>query len=297
MAATTPSQVQRAVVSLQDSVSKLRNSALRFPKPFSEMLLNFAGDVERAMALSSAGQLQVALRDQVTPVCQQTISNRYPFVRGSNSDAPLADFAKLFAPGGVMDTFFKQYLDAHADRSKPQWTWRQNSELAGTLSLDTLQAFQRASEIRDAFFQTGGNVPVVQLTVKPASASDASVQLEIGGTVIASPTASAANSLPTNAPCTACLSSLRCWYNGREHRFAPRYQRRARAASHQSLSEPVRGRCFACLRRAASRCTARSPPQTLPSRGYVLRYDFTSAASRNPLNLAALRAFKCPSAI
>ena len=114
LAATTPSQVQRAVVSLQDSVSKLRNSALRFPKPFSEMLLNFAGDVERAMALSSAGQLQVALRDQVTPVCQQTISNRYPFVRGSNSDAPLADFAKLFAPGGVMDSF----LQAVSGRSR-----------------------------------------------------------------------------------------------------------------------------------------------------------------------------------
>jgi hypothetical protein len=31
--------------------------------------------------------------------------------------------------------------------------------------------------------------------------------------------------------------------------------------------------------------------------GYLLRYDFTSAASRNPLNLAALRTFKCPSAI
>ena len=31
--------------------------------------------------------------------------------------------------------------------------------------------------------------------------------------------------------------------------------------------------------------------------GHVLRYDFTSAASRNPLNLAALRAFKCPSGI
>ena len=74
-----------------------------------------------------------------------------------------------------MDSFFKQYLDAHADRSKPQWTWRQNTELAGTLSLDTLQAFQRAAEIRDAFFQTGGNIPFVQLTVKPAFVSDASV--------------------------------------------------------------------------------------------------------------------------
>ena len=154
------------------------------------MLLNLAADVEREVALSSAGQLQIALRDQVTPVCQQTIDSRYPFFRGSSNDVPLADFAKLFGPGGVMDTFFKQYLDAHADRSKPQWTWRQNTELARTLSLDTLQAFQRASEIRDAFFQTGGNIPTVQLMVKPAFVSNASVTLEIGGAVIADPSAS-----------------------------------------------------------------------------------------------------------
>jgi type VI secretion system protein ImpL len=188
LAATTPAQIPRAVSALQESVSKLRSSAARFPKPFSDMLQSLTGDVEREVALSSAGQLQVALRDQVTPACQQTISNRYPFVRGSNSDVPLADFAKLFSPGGVMDTFFKQFLDPHADRSKPQWTWRQNTELARTLSLDTLRTFQRAAEIRDAFFQTGGNIPFVQLTVKPSflTIPGAYARFEIGGTVIAS---------------------------------------------------------------------------------------------------------------
>ena len=295
LAATTPSQVQRAVVSLQDSVSKLRNSALRFPKPFSEMLLNFAGDVERAMALSSAGQLQVALRDQVTPVCQQTISNRYPFVRGSKSDAPLADFAKLFAPGGVMDTFFKQYLDAHADRSKPQWTWRQNSELAGTLSLDTLQAFQRASEIRDAFFQTGGNVPVVQLTVKPASATDANVQLEIGGTVIASPTAPA-NSLPTNAPVQpASASPVLVQWPGASLRAA--ISATSAGGQPSVLERTGPWSLFRLLEAGGVSVHGEVATANFAVGGYVLRYDFTSAASRNPLNLAALRAFKCPSAI
>ena len=295
LAATTPSQVQRAVASLQDSVSKLRNSALRFPKPFSDMLQNFAGDVEREMALSSAGQLQVALRDQVTPVCQQTISNRYPFVRGSKSDAPLADFAKLFAPGGVMDTFFKQYLDAHADRSKPQWTWRQNSELAGTLSLDTLQAFQRASEIRDAFFQTGGNVPVVQLTVKPASASDANVQLEIGGTVIASPTAPA-NSLPTNAPVQpASASPVLVQWPGASLRAA--ISATSAGGQPSVLERTGPWSLFRLLEAGGVSVHGEVATANFAVGGYVLRYDFTSAASRNPLNLAALRAFRCPSAI
>jgi type VI secretion system protein ImpL len=289
LAATTPSQTQRAIISLQDSVSKLRNSALRFPKPFSDMLLNFTGDVERAMALSSAGQLQVALRDQVTPVCLQTISNRYPFVRGSTNDAALADFAKLFGPGGVMDAFFKQYLDAHADRSKPQWTWRANSELAGTLSPDTLQTFQRASEIRDAFFQTGGNVPVVQLTVKPAFVSEGNVQLEIGGTVIAS-------AMPSNAPQPASTPPVLVQWPGASLRAA--ISAAAGTGGPPSVLERTGPwSLFRLLEAGGLSVRGESATANFAVGGNVLRYDFTSAASRNPLNLAILRAFKCPSGI
>ncbi len=100
---------------------------------------------------------------------------------------PLADFGRVFGAGGTMDAFFKQYLEPNVDKSKAQWTWRQNSELARTLSPETLRTFQRAADIRDAFFQTGGNIPLVQLTVKPLPPLIPGVKLEIGGTTIANP--------------------------------------------------------------------------------------------------------------
>ena len=275
-------------------MSKLRNSSARFPKPFSDMLLNLAADVEREVALSSAGQLQLALRDQVTPVCQQTIANRYPFVRGSNNDVPLADFAKLFGPGGVMDTFFKQYLDAHADRSKPQWTWRQNTELARTLSPDTLQAFQRAAEIRDAFFQTGGNVPIVQLTVKPAFVSDASVTLEIGGTVIASQTPS--NTVSANNQQPASPAPVLVQWPGASLRAA--ISAATSAGGQPSVLERTGPwSLFRLLEAGGVSVHGEIATANFAVGGSVLRYDFTSAASRNPLNLATLRGFKCPSGI
>jgi type VI secretion system protein ImpL len=260
------------------------------------MLANFASDVEHAMALSSAGQLQVALRDQVTPVCQQTVSNRYPFVRGSSNDTPLADFAKLFAPGGVMDTFFKQFLDAHADRSNSQWTWRQNSELAQTLSLETLQAFQRATEIRDAFFQTGGNVPVVQLTVKPGFVSDANIQLEIGGTVIGNPTGQAANSMfPNGQVQPASTAPVMVQWPGASLRTAVSAVGVTGQPSVLERTGPWS--LFRLLEAGGLTVHGLDATANFAVGGYLLRYDFTSAASRNPLNLAALRAFKCPSAI
>jgi len=309
LAATTPSQVQRAIVSLQDSESKLRNSAERFPKPFSDMLLGLASDLERSVAVSSAGQLQVALRDQVTPVCQQTISNRYPFVRGSSSDVPLADFAKLFGTGGVMDTFFRQFLDAYTDRSRPQWRWRQNSELSSTLSPDTLDAFQRAAEIRDAFFQTGGNIPFVQLAVTPGPVAGASARLEIGGNSIASPTidtgASAASSTaPAHAPAPSAAAAVQSAPAGPVLVQWPGASLRAAISVATTTSAPPsvleRTGPWALFRLAEAgglSVHGGGASASFAVGGYVLHYDFSSGATQNPLNLAALRSFRCPSGI
>ena len=186
-----PQMTAQATTSLQTQVAALRNNASRMPPPFSDMLRGAAAEFEGSIAASTAGQLLQSLRDQVTPVCQQTITNRYPFVRGSNQEVPLGDFAKLFSPNGVMDKFFTQFLAPYADTSRPEWTWRKESPVGRSLSPETLKQFQNAAYIRDAFFQTGGNVPQVSLAIKPprAPAAGVDIKTEIGGTVIASPTA------------------------------------------------------------------------------------------------------------
>lgn len=114
----TPQLTAQATASLQSQVAALRNNASRMPPPFSDMLRAAAAEFEGSIAASTAGQILQALRDQVTPVCQQTVTNRYPFVRGSNQEVPLADFAKLFSPNGIMDKFFTQFLASYADTSR-----------------------------------------------------------------------------------------------------------------------------------------------------------------------------------
>jgi type VI secretion system protein ImpL len=305
--ASEPSQVQRALTSLQDSESKLRNSAERFPKPFSDMLLGLAGDLERTVAVSSAGQLLVALRDQVTPVCQTTIANRYPFVRSSSSDVPLADFGKLFGTGGAMDTFFKQYLDAYTDRSRPQWRWRQNSEMASTLSPETLASFQLAAQIRDAYFQTGGNIPFVQLAVKAEPVSGGTVKLELGGNVITSPTlpseTGGAGGLFGSSP-TASAGSVPPSSNspvlvqwpGAGLRAAVSVAGSANAAP-SVLERTGQWSLFRLLEAGGLSTHGGAASAAFSVGGYMLHYDFVSAATQNPLNLALLRSFQCPSRI
>lgn len=299
LAATTPSQVPRAVASLQDSLTRLRNGAARFPKPFSDMLLTLVAQVERSVALSSAGQLQIALRDQVMPVCEQTIANRYPFVRGSNNDVPLADFGKLFGSGGVMDMFFQHYLDPYVDRSGPRWRWRQSSELAQTLSAQTLAEFQLASQIRDAFFQTGGNIPYVQIAVQPGPVASGLARLEIGGMVINNPsTPSQASILPSLRPHPQPLTTapvLVQWPGASLHAEVSAAADENSAPSVLERSGPWA--LFRLLEAGGLSVHGETASARFAVGGNILEYTFSSGATRNPLNLAALRSFRCPSGI
>ena len=140
-----PQMTAQATASLQTQVAALRNNASRMPPPFSDMLRGAAAEFEGSIAASTAGQLLQSLRDQVTPVCQQTVTNRYPFVRASNQEVPLGDFAKLFSPNGVIDKFFTQFLAPYADTSRPDWTWRKDSPVGRSLSAETLKQFQNAA--------------------------------------------------------------------------------------------------------------------------------------------------------
>ncbi len=113
-----PMEAPRANAALQALLAALQNSAARMPRPFSDMMRGALSEFEGDVASSTAGQLLVALRDQVLPECRRIITERYPFTRGSDQDVPLADFGRLFGAGGLLDAFFKQNLQPHADTSQ-----------------------------------------------------------------------------------------------------------------------------------------------------------------------------------
>lgn len=182
VAANNPAQAAQANNALVTQVASLRANASRFPQPFEQMIRAAASDFEGDATGASAGQLAQEV-NEISRVCQQIVANRYPFVRGSEREVPMGDFGRLFGPGGILDKFFNQSLAPLAEQSKKQWTWRLDSPLARKLSLATLREFQRAAEIRDAFFPTGGIVPSVGMTVTPLSLSTdtTTAKLEING--------------------------------------------------------------------------------------------------------------------
>ena len=294
-----PQMTAQATNSLQTQVAALRNNASRMPPPFSDMLRGAAAEFEGSVAASTAGQLLQSLRDQVTPVCQQTITNRYPFVRGSNQEVPLGDFAKLFSPNGIIDRFFTQFLAPYADTSRPDWTWRKDSPVGRSLSPDTLKQFQSAAYIRDAFFQTGGSVPQVSLAIKPprAAGPGVDVKTEIGGTVITSQGTPSGGSVfgasPPPPPSSTAPSTVQ--WPGPSPRTAISVSSETGPPSVLERTGPWS--LFRMLEAGSLSTKGETASATFIVAGNELNYQISTGSIRNPLNLATLREFRCPSGI
>jgi type VI secretion system protein ImpL len=60
----------------------------------------------------------------------------------------------VFGGNGYFERFFKQYLEP-ADATQREWKWRQDNPVAKQMSAETVRQFQRAAQIRDAFFASG----------------------------------------------------------------------------------------------------------------------------------------------
>jgi type VI secretion system protein ImpL len=127
-------------------------------------------------------RIDAELRAQIADFCVKAIGGRYPFVRTSAQDVTPEDFARLFAPSGLLDGFFQKYLAPHVDTASQPWRFKDVN--MGQSS--TLGEFQRAQIIRDVFFRGGGNTPSIQLEFKPVE-MDASIQqflLDVDGKLV-----------------------------------------------------------------------------------------------------------------
>ena len=172
----------------RESIRTMRASANRFPGPFDRLLRNASDEFENNVAVSVISDLQKALAESVTPVCKQVVTGRYPFSKGASQEVALLDFGKVFGPNGVMDRFQTNNLAQYIDTSKAEWTWKKDSKIGQSLTQASLREFQRASQIREAFFANGPQ-PGFQMaiTALTANAAGTTVKLDIAGTQVVSP--------------------------------------------------------------------------------------------------------------
>jgi type VI secretion system protein ImpL len=145
----------------------LQLQASTLPAPIGALVAEVGGRSESLTLDQARGELDRRYHEQVVNACQQIITNRYPFFVGSAVDVPVADFARLFAAGGVFDAFFKENLAALVDSSQTPWVWRAGGSGPAGASSSMLHQFELVQQIRDNYFATSASLPEQQFTLTP----------------------------------------------------------------------------------------------------------------------------------
>jgi len=151
----------------QAVIQRLQIEASRQPEMVKGMLTGAASRTQNLAFAGVASQINTEWRSRGLPFCQQAISNRYPIARNSNQEIRLDDFGQFFGPGGIVDTFFREYLANYVDMSRSPWRVRSSGAVPIRISSESLRQFERAAAIRETFFRGGGNIPSVRFEMRP----------------------------------------------------------------------------------------------------------------------------------
>ncbi|QYK42395.1 MAG: type VI secretion system membrane subunit TssM [Paracoccaceae bacterium] len=154
----------------------------RLPGPMQRWTSQIAAGSSGVSAEGTRATVNAKWQAQVLPVCEQSFAGRYPFNRRSASEVGIADFTRMFSPGGLLDTFFNENLAQFVDTRTRPWTFKQVNGADLGMAPAALEAFMHAADIRAAFFPQGP-VPAARFSVTPSAVDPnaTSVTLEIDG--------------------------------------------------------------------------------------------------------------------
>ncbi|QHQ36541.1 type VI secretion system membrane subunit TssM [Algicella marina] len=162
---------------------RFREATARLDGPLQRWSNQISSGSSDITADGARAQINARWQAQVLPFCTQALSDRYPINRRAKADVAMQDFARLFAPQGMIDQFFAENLSEFVDTRTRPWSWKQANGGADLgISQKVLEEMQKAAEIRDTFFASGA-APAIsfQITPEALDTNALAVVLEIDG--------------------------------------------------------------------------------------------------------------------
>ncbi|MDN5788663.1 type VI secretion IcmF C-terminal domain-containing protein, partial [Pseudorhodobacter sp.] len=167
------------------AIFQLTQATERLPGPMQRWTTQIITGSSGITADGNRSAINAKWQSSVLPFCDQAVTNRYPFNRRASNEVGMQDFAKMFAPDGLLDTFFNENLSKFVDTTTRPWVWKRVNDADLGISPDVLVQFENAAAIRAAFFPTGATPAVsFQITPEALDPKASSVKLEIDGTTV-----------------------------------------------------------------------------------------------------------------
>jgi type VI secretion system protein ImpL len=156
----------QAIAGIGETANALKRDAVALPPSIGSVVTQVANGATAAVRGDLSVTLESRYQQDVVRECTAIVASRFPFVPGSPTDVPLADFGRLFGYNGVYDMFFKTELASLVDTSRSPWAWRRDASgaaVGGSVSM--LRQFEAADRIRTMFFRSGSQDPEVRFSI------------------------------------------------------------------------------------------------------------------------------------
>jgi type VI secretion system protein ImpL len=262
-----------------DPVQLLLAEANQQPVPVSDWLHQIAkqGNAALGGAVQAAASAAFSGNDGPKKLCRSVVDGHYPFDTASRQDAPIDDFIRLFAPGGVLDNYYQAHIKPYVDTSGVNWRAHALGGVSAPVDVATVASFQRTAAIRNIFFPLGSPEAQVRFTLTAVPGVGPKATLTLGVTSIAT---DATRPVTLTWPGTDGMSNASLVFG----------------ASDDSLQETGPWAMFRLL--ADGRVERGDSPDTysliLTKAGNTATFSLQAASSHNPFGRNVLAGFRCP---
>ena len=151
---------------LGESLEQLQRVAISAPVSVADSIDDLVRKTTVLMETLNKIDVDSAWKDNIYKFCKAAINDRYPFT-SSSAEVTLGDFTKTFAPDGILDQFFQQYVRTYTDTSTSPWRLLVNTESKLEITPHALSMFEQANRIKTVFFPAGSKEPRISFSVEP----------------------------------------------------------------------------------------------------------------------------------
>ncbi len=135
-------------------------------QPVAGWVESIANDTWTLLINESRTYINHAWQNQVFPIYESSIAQRYPFADNADQEISLSEFDRFFAPHGLLNNFLNQYLKPFLNMSNAQWELKQVNNHVLPIDESMQNELIRANVITHMFFPHGKEQANIQFSLQ-----------------------------------------------------------------------------------------------------------------------------------
>ena len=149
-----------------DPLSVFYQTSERYPSPLKEWTKQLADNIWFMLIRDSRIYIDQQWQQQVRPVYETTIANKYPFVLEAKEEVSITDFCDFFSPNGHLNKFTQRFIRPFLNTRKAQWTTKEINGYQLPISPQTVQQLIISNIVQSMFFKQHSQKILVNFTLE-----------------------------------------------------------------------------------------------------------------------------------